>query len=260
MNIYLYDKTFDGLLSVIFYSLKTRIEPDLIIGSLEYQSALFANTYEIETNQENADNIWNAFEQKTSYIESKTLFYVYLSEINDIEMLIYRYMKYIFSKENSVTKNYREMCILEIRNIRRKVLHEAHRMISFVRFQKTKELVYFAVIDPMYDVLKIIGKHFERRFANQKWIIYDTKRKYGLYYDGKELQEIKFSDIQFKTDGVPLAEEQRSEYDTLIEKSWKQYYQSINIKERKNTKMHLRLLPKRYWKYLPEKNVLDEDL
>ena len=34
---------------------------------------------------------------------------------------------------------------------------------------------------------------------------------------------------------------------------WKEYFDHTNIKERKNTKLHLQHVPKRYWRYLTEK-------
>ncbi|WP_370449257.1 DUF4130 domain-containing protein [Aquimarina sp. AD1] len=35
---------------------------------------------------------------------------------------------------------------------------------------------------------------------------------------------------------------------------WKTYFDNVNIKSRKNSKLHIQHLPKRYWKYLIEKN------
>ncbi|HIZ51734.1 MAG TPA: DUF4130 domain-containing protein, partial [Candidatus Pseudomonas excrementavium] len=37
---------------------------------------------------------------------------------------------------------------------------------------------------------------------------------------------------------------------------WKVYFDSVNIKARNNEKHHVRQLPKRYWKYLSEKQPL----
>ena len=31
--------------------------------------------------------------------------------------------------------------------------------------------------------LPMLIKHFRNRYADQKWIIYDVKRGYGLHYD-----------------------------------------------------------------------------
>jgi probable DNA metabolism protein len=44
-------------------------------------------------------------------------------------------------------------------------------------------------------------------------------------------------------------EEKEVEYQVL----WKSYFDSVNIKERKNPKLHLQHVPRRYWKYLSEK-------
>ena len=40
----------------------------------------------------------------------------------------------------------------------------------------------------------------------------------------------------------------------LFQELWKSYYDTINIKERKNLKVHMQFLPKRFWKFLPEKD------
>ncbi|MGY0039832.1 DUF4130 domain-containing protein [Pedobacter sp. NJ-S-72] len=39
---------------------------------------------------------------------------------------------------------------------------------------------------------------------------------------------------------------------------WKDYFKSTNIAARKNTKLHIQHVPKRYWKYLTEKQP-DQD-
>jgi probable DNA metabolism protein len=36
---------------------------------------------------------------------------------------------------------------------------------------------------------------------------------------------------------------------------WKTYFKAVNIAERNNPRLHLRQLPRRYWQYLPEKNL-----
>ncbi len=45
------------------------------------------------------------------------------------------------------------------------------------------------------------------------------------------------------------------EQEILYDQLWKDYFQSINIKERQNIKLHVQYLPKRYWRYLNEKYV-----
>ncbi|RYZ23730.1 MAG: DUF4130 domain-containing protein, partial [Chitinophagaceae bacterium] len=43
------------------------------------------------------------------------------------------------------------------------------------------------------------------------------------------------------------------EAESIYQELWKQYFKSVNIAARKNTKLHIQHMPKRYWKYLPEK-------
>ena len=63
--------------------------------------------------------------------------------------------------------------------------------------QLTKDELYYAIIQPDYNVLPLISDHFKKRYADQRWLIYDCRRKYGLYYDLKEVEEVS---MNFETD------------------------------------------------------------
>jgi probable DNA metabolism protein len=52
----------------------------------------------------------------------------------------------------------------------------------------------------------------------------------------------------FKTDTDFFADEEFQ-----FQELWQNYFESTNITERKNIKLHVRHVPKRYWKYLSEK-------
>jgi probable DNA metabolism protein len=41
----------------------------------------------------------------------------------------------------------------------------------------------------------------------------------------------------------------------LCQTLWQRYYAAINISLRNNPKLHLRQLPRRFWRYLPEKRL-----
>ncbi|MBC7745050.1 MAG: DUF4130 domain-containing protein, partial [Flavobacterium sp.] len=89
-------------------------------------------------------------------------------------------------------------------------------------------------------------------YADQRWLIYDLKRDYGIYYDLCKVDEVTLS-FSGKTTGTAenniLFHEDENLYQTL----WKDYFKHVNIKERKNNKLHLQHVPKRYWKHLTEK-------
>jgi len=45
------------------------------------------------------------------------------------------------------------------------------------------------------------------------------------------------------------------EKEALYQQLWQQYFKSVNIGARKNTRLHIQHMPKRYWKFLPEKQM-----
>jgi probable DNA metabolism protein len=104
-------------------------------------------------------------------------------------------------------------------------------------------------------VLPLIEKHFKNRYADQRWLIYDSKRKYGLYYDLDEVQKVLLLFNAQTSNGNDI-EVIADEKEELYQRLWQQYFTSVNIAARKNTKLHIQHMPKRYWKFLPEKQKL----
>jgi probable DNA metabolism protein len=82
-------------------------------------------------------------------------------------------------------------------------------------------------------------------------MIYDGRRGYGIFYD---LHDVQFVEADFdeavrssSVSGVYADDEK------VFQDLWRNYFNSTNIKSRKNNKLHLRHIPKRYWRYLTEK-------
>jgi probable DNA metabolism protein len=75
----------------------------------------------------------------------------------------------------------------------------------------------------------------------------DLKRKHGLYYDLQKVEEItlELNDESLKQ----LSPQQLDSNEELYANLWKDYFKSTNIVSRKNTKLHIKHVPKRYWKY-----------
>lgn len=122
-------------------------------------------------------------------------------------------------------------------------------MKGLVRFAKVEDDLYLALINPRFDVLPLIRRHFEKRYADQRWIIFDAVRGYGLFFDMQETREVRpcFGSLPSWTGAGQIM-------DDASRQLWKTYFTAANIAERQNPKLHLRYLPRRYWRYLPEKN------
>jgi probable DNA metabolism protein len=84
-------------------------------------------------------------------------------------------------------------------------------------------------------------------------LIYDAKRSYGLHYDTHLVQEVTMNPADEVENAQLPSAIALDEKDELYQHLWKQYFKSTNIVARKNMKLHLRHVPRRYWKYLAEK-------
>ncbi len=254
MTIYLYDKTFEGLLTAVFDAYSRKQAPDKISDVEE--PSIFANeVYRVITDEVRARRVWDGLHKKISKSACDMLSVIYLSEQPDIEMLLFRYMQKAFAATKSIEMNFGDPDVLQATNLYRKVTREAERMRMFVRFQKTADGIFFAPIEPMYNVLPLVVDFFEDRFADQQWIIYDVKRKYGLYYDLHKTVEVTFDNIAFNFETGKLNDMQAAEDEKLFQQLWKNYFKAISIKERTNLKLHTQHLPRRFWKFLPEKQA-----
>ena len=248
----IYDGTFDGFLSSVFYTFEHKIDQANIRNEFSAQHGLFSDNETIMTEETKANRVWKGLKSKLSSHGTHQLYYAFLSEQSGIENILLDYFKYAFSHDGHVDEDYSHPSVLKIAQIAKMVGREKHRMEAFVRFRLTKDDIYFANIEPDFNVLPLIQKHFKRRYADQKWVIYDIKRHYGLYYD---LDNVDIINMDFpagfdftKTDSDYFAEQEFE-----FQKLWQDYFKSTNIESRKNMKLHIRHVPKRYWKYLSEK-------
>lgn len=251
-TILLYDGSFDGFLCCVFMTYDQKISNPAIRKQSETNNQLFTITEEVITEKHKARRVWKGFILKTTRNEQQGLFKAFLSEIKGVENTLLHYMQTIFEKESSTAIDFSNKNILKISQVAKMVEREKHRMEAFVRFQLTNDNIYTATVEPDFNVLPLITSHFKDRYADQKWVIYDLKRNYGIYYNLTTVETITIEGFSKRKSKIPSGLLASSEKE--FQKLWNIYYTNINIKSRKNDKLHKQHLPKRYWKYLTEKN------
>ena len=244
-----YDSSFDGFLSVVFEVYRQRlvvgdIIPDRVEG---VATDLFMQPFRIETSMESARRLKRAIVNSASEEVLNLLEMAFRSEEAGVEMKILAYLRKLFSGINPhYGKNPTSEEMLPLYTIARSVSLELGDMRGMVRFNRLEDGTYFAEIEPKYDIVNLLTSHFRARFANERWAIYDSKRKYGIHYDGREVNTITIPDLQSLKNSIPP--------DTMME-LWKDYYKAVSIQERENPKLLKRCLPVRYWKHLPEREA-----
>ena len=127
-------------------------------------------------------------------------------------------------------------------NASAKVHHEVHRMMGLLRFNPNADNEFTAKCEPDHFILPAFGKYFTSRFGETSWSIIDEKRKLCLRRaNGKQAKIHELDESGKDTNG-------KDEWEEL----WKHYHCTINNEDRNNPDLQRQLMPKRYWKYLPE--------
>jgi probable DNA metabolism protein len=253
MNTILYDGSFEGFLTVIFEIFEHKLSPEKIQCTQKHQPRIFEELYETNTIEVKAKRVWKGLSKKLSKDGQKMVYYTFLSAQENVEMLLYRFIYKVLNSAKNIEQDFGDRDVLEVWQTTKKVAHEVHRVLMFVRFQKTADDIFYASFDPQYDILHLSINHFKNRFADQKWVIYDTKRDYGYYYNLTSVSDIHFTDSTINYETGRLKEEAMASDELVFQKLWKIYFTEIAIKERKNLRQQRQFMPKRYWKYLVEK-------
>ena len=253
MKTVVYDGSVEGFLCAVFDVYEYKFTDVNIVPAHKHQPSLFAASHTANFNLQHSDRVWQGLQKKLTKDAQDQLYRTFLSELDGIENTLLQYIQYVFSTDTFMEEDYSNAAVLTVFQTAKKVWREKHRMEAFVRFQRTADDLYYAIIEPDYNVLPLIAEHFQTRYQDQRWMIYDARRKYGLYYDMNTVSTVQ---IQFSEE-MATGKDVSSVYDeseAIYQQLWKQYFKSVNIAARKNTKLHIQHMPRRYWKFLPEKS------
>ncbi|MGN6181268.1 MAG: TIGR03915 family putative DNA repair protein [Mucilaginibacter sp.] len=246
-----YDGTFEGLLTAVFEIYERKLTHTKLEKGECYASALFENVIKVITDEARSARVLKGLQQKLSPSGLQRLYIAHMAELDNEDDTLIGFIRYAFSSPVNIEEDFGNSYVLRVSEIVGFMRREKHRMEAFVRFQKLKDGSFYAGIQPDFNVLPLLNRHFKSRYADQKWIIYDIKRGYGMYYDLHDTQFISMEFSSVNSAGKVIAA--YTEDEGIYQNLWKNYFNSTNIPARKNTKLHVRHIPKRYWKHLPEK-------
>jgi probable DNA metabolism protein len=251
MYTLIYDGTFEGLLTAVFEIYDRKLLHVKLIKGEWHSTAMFEEVIQVITDENRATRVLRGLRKKLSAAGVQRLYIAHMAEMENEECAIIGFIRYVFDSDINVEEDYGNKYVMRLSEILKMVRREKHRMEAFIRFQKLKDETFYATVEPDFNVLPLLIRHFKNRYTDQKWIIYDLKRRYGIHYDLHDTQYISldFSEVGKPTDVVSAFTEDEKIYQHL----WKNYFTSVNIVARKNTRLHLRHIPKRYWRHLTEK-------
>ncbi len=243
MLIYVFDGSFEGLLSAIYLSNARKERPDQYLEQQGLSINFLDRYFTVETNPEQADKVASAIRSRISELAFHQVMQVFLSEHPERGSMIDRYIRLGFKLGPSVDDHLHEDSVLSVQQLTLRVSRESHRMKGLLRFIRSNWGIYYAKYSPVYNTTSLLAPHFADRLADQPWIIHDTGRGIAAVYDLKEW---------ILTDSVPATLDSWTDKDDIVQEIWRTYHHHIAITERTNPRLQKSMMPMRYWKDLTE--------
>ena len=132
------------------------------------------------------------------------------------------------------------------------VRRDLHKMKAFVRFRSVQDdtfrthpeggPLHVAWFEPEHHIVEAVAPFFARRFTQMRWAILTPER--SVEWNGAQLQ---FGPSAQKADAPPP---------DAGERLWLTYYQNIFNPARLKLKAMQKEMPRRYWKNLPEAQLI----
>ena len=208
-RILIYDGSFNGFLTAIHSALENNFDVVGFRKNKSNQEGLFVDNLIITTQQTRAKSVWAGIEKK-SHVAIRNIYFAFLSEADGIDFILYEYIRKLYGRFNSNEIDHAALIEAKISKLALQVNREKSYIENNVDFITNKDSVYIAELEPGFNILPLISRHFRYKYPKHPWIIYDCKRKYGVYYNGISLEiitkEIKDNYLKANMDSNPYSE------------------------------------------------------
>ena len=115
--------------------------------------------------------------------------------------------------------------------------------------------LWLATARPEQHVLPLIGDHFATRYPAMRWAIVDDRRGLALVHDTPAAERADGEPATRIVPAATLGDLRPTDDEQAYQRMWRAYFRAVDIPERKNLRLHLRHVPRRYWPYLTEKQA-----
>ena len=155
MTVFLYDHTFEGLLTALFDAYVRKTFPEALLTAGEPLPLFCDEVHTVVTDPEKSERVWKALRKKLSAAGLASVTGCWLSELPEAPLLLMRYLRKVFDSPRNIETHYADPDVLAVWQLGRKVSGERMRVLQFMRFQKTADGTYFGIMEPLYNVLSL---------------------------------------------------------------------------------------------------------
>ncbi len=245
MKEFIYDNSFEGLLTAVFYSYSEKSQC-CITKEKNFTPSLLNEVVNLKTETDKFKRVYKSIYEKLNNHVLRNIYLLFLcDDVLESDTLVLNYLKLCYRYGTSINLAKNNDIIILVDRYCRKVSREAHLLTGFVRFKEVAPLTFYSPIEPDYNVLPLLINHFTKRFSDQNFIIHDLKRDSALVYNKDKAIITNFT----KNEAEKFI---NSTSDKEFENLWSIFYKATDIEERKNLRLQRQMMPKRYWKHIFE--------
>lgn len=239
--ILVYDGSFEGFLSLVYEVYYKKIEVSKILKSMP-QSLFIDDVKVIETNIDNGTKVLDAIKNKFTPNNFENILTIFMCDTKDFEFDLLGYIILGF-KEQKQLANINQPCVFYVQNLLKEYFRHHHKMTGFTRFVELDDGTLYAKIDTKFNVVYHLGKHFLKRFNNQKYIIHDIKRKIAFIHNEHMIGVQEISSFE---------EPNVSENEEKFSRLWCKFFDAVSIESRTNEKLQKQWVPLLYREFMTE--------
>lgn len=245
MKDYLYDGTFEGALTGIYYMFKAKekLNDSRLLLQETYQMSCLNETIVVQVNAEHVDRVTKWILEAFGEHAFRHLTYAFLAEDTHYGTFLFNYLKRLNQLGAGGVMCLSDPYISQMYKLYNRVTRESHLFLGLLRFSELENGILYAAFEPTQNIVPLLTGHFKERLGAQSWVIHDVKRGLAAFYDGTAIY-IK----PLEMPSIFNFSERERKYRSL----WKKYFKAISIDERLNPKQQKQMMPKKYWKFLVE--------
>lgn len=226
--------------------------------------SLFAQEVDVLTDMQKASKTVETIQKRLGYMVYDTIMAALCHYDENRATAVLGYLVRAFRKETRMFENWADTYVARVMELSRKVGNERQRFLGFLRFrlipskesffdvqkvpvvrhEEPRDILY-AQIEPKCNLVPLLMEHFTERYPGENFIIYDEKRRLAIVHEA-------FHQSMIVT-GANL--NVLSDVTDEFEELWKQYFKTMEIKERHNETCQRNMMPLWY-----RKNMLEQQL
>ena len=241
-KVFICEDSISGIYSGIYDAWKLALQDEMVGIAIQgmVEQELFSNYVEVVVNEKKTIAVENLIKKHLGSEVYWNIYHALLSHDEKKGDAVLGMMLEARKIPNSkkIMNHLTNPNVQKVFQLCRTVGNEAHSHKEFLRFRELENGVLFAKSNPKAKILTCIAYHFSNRLPLENWIVYDETHKEILVHEARK-QWVLVIDARIDLEKTKNFSQEETKFEML----WKDFCETISIKERENKKLQRQHLP-----------------